>query len=998
MPTRIMPAILLGVTAALRVSSATAQQSSQTPSQLYHTAWTVREGAPASIEALAQTMDGFLWLGSGTGLFRFDGTRFELFEPPPGQSMPSANVSALFATPDSGLWVGFRFGGVSLIQRGRIQSFGQPEGVPRGTVLRFGRDAQGTIWLGTTGGLARLDGAQWHTVGPDEGLAEGAATAILQDRKGRLWISADAGVFMRAKGRARFERVAPPLNPSGVYQIYTFLQEGPDGAIWGSSDEAGLRQLAPSDHDRSGSGLTRSLEAGATLIDRSGAVWMAKPRAGAIERVWLLPLPGESRPPQAQRFEDGLSSAAVQQWLEDREGNVWAGTAGGLDRFRRAKLNRVKLNGVQENLAVAPSDAGAIWIGSRHSPLLRFDDRPTEFPEITLPIEVAWRDRAGVAWIGGPQGLWRSTGRRFAPVNLPDIGTAGIQAVTEDASGDLWISVVRRGVFRRTGDQWRLFGDRADLPHEPAIVLTTDDSGRTWFGYTSNRVAMLHRDTVRLFTARDGLNVGNVLAIQVKDRHVWVGGELGLALLAGDRFRPVRGSGGAEFRGTSGIAETPQGELWLHGAVGITRIPVGEVWRVQKDSTYQVDHERFDFRDGLEGSAQQIRPQPTLVAGTDGRLWFATTTSVAWLDPHDIQRNPLPPPVVIQRLTSGTASYPIVPGLRLPVGTSALHVEYTALSLSIPERVRFRYQLVGSDTGWQEAEGRREAFYTNLKPGPYRFRVIASNDDGVWNRTGAEVEFTIPPSFRQSRWFVAVWVALLAGLIWLGYLVRLRQVSSRLRLNYQAALIERTRIAQELHDTLLQGFTGITMQLRAIERTLGHRPEQGAKALKDVLASADTALRDARHMIWDMRAVELEGRDLAEAMQAAARLAMADSSAELRFRVEGSARRLPLSVETTALRIGREAVINAMKHAAPRVVDVRLEYGEQSLTLRVADDGSGIPPGAIVAAAAGEHLGVAGMRDRARSAGGTFEISSESGKGTVVSVLLPDRDQSRSRT
>jgi signal transduction histidine kinase/ligand-binding sensor domain-containing protein len=991
---------LLSLLAATMVASAaSAQEPTQTLSQLYHTAWTMRDGAPAGIEALAQTTDGFLWLGSGTGLFRFDGVRFEIFEAPAGQTMPSVNVSFLFATRDNGLWVGYRFGGMSLIQRGTIRSYGERDGLVPGTVLDIEQDAEGATWVATTVGLARFDEASWHTLGPREGLPVGPVTAILADRKQRIWVSADSGVFMRASGATRFERVGPSLNPSGVDKSYTtYLQGAPDGSIWGSSEESGLRQLAPSDDGRDPAVQPHPGEVSAMLIDRHGAVWLARVRNGGIERVWLHSPRGAPQRPEPQQLSAGLSSGGVICWLEDREGNVWSGTAGGLDRFRRAKLNRIELSGLEENIAVAPADSGTVWIGSRGRPLLRFGERVTEFPEVARPVEAAYRDRDGVVWIGSPHGLWRSPGGRFVPVALPDIGSAGIQAITEDAAGDLWISVVRRGVYRRTRERWVLFGDRPGLPREPAIVLTTDESGRTWFGYTANRVALLQRDSVHLYTARDGLSVGNVLAIQVRGGHVWVGGELGLAVLAGGGFRPVAGRNGDEFRGTSGIVETPDGEVWLHGAAGITRIPADEVRRLMQDSIVQVEHERLDFRDGLDGSAQQIRPQPTVITGTDGRLWFATTTQVGWLDPRAVPRNPVPPPVVIRRLMAGNRAYPIEPDLRLPVNTRALRIDYTALSLSIPERVRFRYQLVGSDTAWQDAGGRREAFYTNLGPGSYRFRVIAANEDGVWNQAGAGFDFTIPPAFTQSRWFLAVSVAALGGLIWLAYLVRMRQVAGGLRVRYQAALAERVRIAQELHDTLLQGFTGITLQLRAIERVLAQRPKESAEALKSVLASADTALRDARHMIWDMRAVELEGHDLASALESAARVTMAGSSAELLFTVHGDRRRLPLAVETTALRIGREAVLNAVKHAAPRTVEVNLEYGPRSLTLRVVDDGTGIPPGAIDAAAAGEHLGIAGMRDRAQRGGGTLDIASEPGRGTTVSASLPIREPTATST
>ena len=995
-PLRRMLVALVSATATAAGSASAqepaAQQPAQTLSQLYHTAWTMRDGAPAGIEAIAQTADGFLWLGSGTGLVRFDGVRFELFEPPAGQSMPSANVSALLATADGGLWVGYRFGGVSLIHRGTIRSYGERDGLLRGTVLHMADDS-GTVWAGTTVGLARFDGGRWHTLGPADGLPESAVTAVLADRKRRIWVSADAGVFMRASGAARFERAGPPLNPSGVDKIYTtHLAEAPDGSVWGSSEEAGLRQLAPSDDGRTVTLHSRPRDTSALLIDRSGALWLATPHRGGIERVWLDPPRGAPERAGPQRLTAGLSSQIVSRWLEDREGNVWAGTAGGVDRFRRAKLTRIELTGVRENIAMAPGDSGTVWLGTQGRHVLRLDERVTEFPEVPVPVEVAYRDRAGVVWMGGPPGLWRSAGGRFERVTLPDIGTLGIQAITEDAAGHLWISVVRRGVYRRDGERWVPFGDRPGLPREPAIVLTTDESGRTWFGYTADRVAVMQGDSVRLYTAGDGLSVGNVLAIQVRGAHVWVGGELGLAVLAGGRFRLVRGRNGAKFRGTSGIVETPEGELWLNGAGGITRMPAGEVRRVMEDSSYQVEHERLDFRDGLEGATQQIRPQPTAITGTDGRLWFATTIQLGWIDPRAVARNPVPPPVVIRRLTAGNTVYPIGPPLSLPVGTKALRIDYTALSLSIPERVRFRYQLVGSDSGWQDAGARREAFYTNLGPGGYRFRVVAANEDGVWNQEGAAFAFTIPPSFTQSRWFLAVWVAALALLAWLAYLARVQQVAGQLRVRYQAALAERTRIAQDLHDTLLQGFTGITLQLRAIERMLLQRPGESAAALKDVLASADTALRDARHQIWDMRAVELEGRDLPAALETATRQAMTASTAELVFSVRGEPRRLPLTVETTALRVGREAVLNAVHHAAPRKVEVSLEYGARSLTLRVADDGPGIPAGAIDAAAAGEHLGIAGMRDRTQRAGGTLEIASVPGRGTTVSMSLPVRD------
>ena len=986
---RVLWTVICAATVGSRVS---AQEPVRTLSQLYHTAWTTRDGAPADILALAQTVDGFLWLGTSAGLFRFDGIRFELFEPPPHQALPAGNISALLALRNGGLWVGYRLGGASLIERGSIRSYGEGDGLPPGTVWTFAADSDGTMWVGARGGLARLDQGRWHTVGPDEGFSGTQVHSILVDRTRRIWVAATDGVFARRPGAARFDRVeASPSSPGLALKAETWLAEGPDGAIWASSYDRGLRELAHSADGRpEAASWPRLLQSDPMLIDRGGAMWVST-RGPGIQRFWLHP-PRDAAPgtePQRLTRAQGLSSDAAHSLLEDREGNVWAGTGGGLDRFRRTKLARVGLPGSGGGFALAPADSGAVWIGSFDHHPVRVGAGIKEFPAVPADVEVAYRDRGGVIWLGSPVGLWRSARGGFARVRLPDVTNIGVQAITQDGADKLWISLVRQGVYRMTDGRWAPFGDKPGLPRAAAIVLTTDEAGRTWFGYTANRVAVLESETVRLYTANDGLSVGNVLAIHVRGAHVWVGGDLGLALLAGGRFRPVTGKNSLGFRGTSGIVETPDGEVWLHGAIGITRIPAVEVRRAVGDSTYQVENERLDFRDGLDGVAAQIRPQPTVIAATDGRLWFATTSDVAWLDPSAVPRNLLPPPVVIRQLTAGNKSYPITPDLELPVHTTALRIEYTALSLSIPDRVRFRYQLTGSDEGWQDVGGRREAIYTNLGPGSYRFRVIAANDDGVWNEAGAAFDFTIPPSFTQTRWFVAVWVAALGGLVWLAYLACMQQVASGLRMRYQVALAERTRIAQELHDTLLQAFTGITLQLGAIQRRLAQRGQEGAEALKDVLASADTALRDARHMIWDMRPAELEDQDLAAALETAARSAVAESPATLVFAVKGDRRRLPLSVETTALRVGSEAVLNAVTHAAPRTVRVSIEYGPRFVTVRVVDDGVGIAPGAMDAAVKGKHLGISGMRERAKRAGGALEISSERGRGTAVSVSLP---------
>ena len=379
---------------------------------------------------------------------------------------------------------------------------------------------------------------------------------------------------------------------------------------------------------------------------------------------------------------------------------------------------------------------------------------------------------------------------------------------------------------------------------------------------------------------------------------------------------------------------------------------------------------------------------PRRSQGSDGKLWFTTSSGLYWIDPRAVPTNALPPLVAIRNLVAGGKSYSVSGPLTLHERTTGVQIDFSAMGLSVPERIRFRYQLVGSDTGWQDAAGRRQAFYTNLGPGSYRFRVIAANEDGVWNETGATLAFTIPPSFIQSRWFLAIWVSGLAVAMWMLYRLRVRQVAGRLHVRYQAALDERTRIAQDLHDTLLQGFTGVSLQVVAAASRVSAPPE-AIHALRNVVQLAQQTLTDARQAIWDMRSADLEHQSLTEALEVAARSAVADNDVEICFATEGQPRRMSPELETTALRVGREAILNAVKHAMPTHVDIVLEYAPQSFLLRVKDDGRGMSSEAVDGAAASGHWGVAGMRERARRAGGDLDIVTEPGRGTTVSLRLP---------
>ncbi len=996
-------ALAAGITACALALPAVShcQNASPTLRQMFHTAWTVREGAPAEITKIVQAPDGFLFLATTTGLYRFDGVRFEAFELPSGQRLVSRSVTALEILPTGDIWTGYAFGGASRVVGGHVTDYGEADGLPRGQLKAFAVDSEGTVWAATSTGLARLVGTRWRRAAVDRAIPDTNTTALMVDRHGTLWAASFAGVYSLARGAHAFVRRSPTLGDTDN----AALAVAPDGSVWGSATVGGLTSLAAPDGGavRSVGGRRGPAQLRSVFFDSDGNAWL-----GAVGHLsWLGARPeafrnsggrparstlDAARPSEEQSMarKDGLSGDRVLALLQDREGNVWIGTEGGLDRFRATKLTAVELPDLL-GPAVANGKIDEIWIASlESSPLVMLNGavRSTIGP---ADIECAYRDPDGGVWLGGEKGLWRIADGATTRVEKPGgFADASVQAIARQGDETLWLSLVRAGVFRRRGTgAWSPFANGPEGGRLPAVTIVADGTGRTWLGYTQDRLARVSPDnSVRLFTAADGMRIGTVTAVYVRGSNVWVGGESGLMLLDGDRLLGISASDPDALRGISGIVQKAGGELWVSGAAGVVRLPEAELRRARTDTSYRVQAERFDFRDGVTGVATQIRPLPSAIEAGDGRLWFATSTSVLTIDPGHVRRNRLPPPVQIRGIEAGGRSYAASDSIRLPARTTSLQIRYTALSLTIPERVRFRYQLVGTDREWQDAGTRREAFYTNLGPGTHRFRVVAANEDGVWNDAGASINVYIPPTFVQTNAFVALCAAVVAWFVWLLLQWRQRRVTAGIRNRFEITLIERTRIAQELHDTLLQGFVGVTAQLYAVRALLHTRPADAESTLSDALANADVSLRDARQAVWELRSPVASALTLPEAL-AAVREAVSPSSAIQRCIVKGAARPLPRATELAALRIARECIVNAMKHADADTVSIELRYESSQLVLVVSDDGCGFAPETESAARQTGHWGIVGMRERAADAGGSLVVDSVRGKGTRITLTLP---------
>lgn len=960
--------------------------------QLYHTAWTAADGAPTGVEFLAQTSDGYLWLAAAAGLFRFDGIRFEHIDGVRGQRLPSSNILTLFAPRSGGLWIGYRFGGATFIKDGKVTNYAEPEGLAGGSLTRFAQGSSGVVWANTGRGLKRFDGAFWADVRETFNLPSEYVKSVRVARDETVWIVVGHTVMTLRPGQPVF--VATDIQTS---EAETDFVEAADGTLWLTDASLGARAVyVPGGETRLRQDWTAIRDARGEplwgkLIDRDGTLWMSS--ASGIHRLkdvarLLDPASRADSTRDAFSGVDGLTAPFAATFLEDREGNVWIGTAGGLDRFRESRLTRVELPRAADGFAIAAGDNGAMLVGIDASDGAFQATVPSAVDAVPGPHHVtcAYRDDDGVVWFGGRGVVWHSSGSRWISIDLPvDRANADyhpVQAIAKDRSGGLWVSTVRGGVHRFIDGQWSRFSD-------PSLSLAAGKDGRVWLGYPKNRIQVVDVDTnvEREVSLAEGLDLGNIMSMLPGAQDAWVGGELGLARFDGSRFHAVTRRGGGQLPGVSGIVATPEGDLWLNTSEGALKIAAEEVRRLAADPRYSIQYEVFDFLDGMPGAPTAIRPLPTIAADTDGRLWFATSNGIVWLDPQHLKHNALAPNVEVQSIVAHGTRYQPAAALQLPIRTRNLQISYAALSLSIPERVRFRYQL-GAGEAWQDAGGRRTAFFTNLGPGDYTFRVAAANEDGVWNETGASIEFTIPPAFYQTRWFYALCVLAFLGTLTLVYRVRVHQVAAQVRGRLEARLAERERIARDLHDTLLQGMQGLIWRFQAAADRIPQN-EPARQLLEQSLDRADKLLGESRDKVKDLRPTGSDTSDLAKALAAEGEQFAQFHEALFKASVEGASRDLHPIVREEGFLIGREALSNAFRHARARNIEAEVSYGDSALHIRIRDDGLGISPSVLDAGGTPGHFGLLGMRERAKKLGAHLEVWSKPGAGTEVDLRVP---------
>jgi signal transduction histidine kinase/ligand-binding sensor domain-containing protein len=954
-----------------------AQAFDRTIQQYVHTAWGDKEGAPSGTLALAQTTDGYLWIGAVDGLYQFDGISFNRYRP--------GLVYALLARPNGDLWIGLN-AAITLLRNGKETTYSGREGVPNGKVAGFAADAEGTIWVATNVGLARFEGDRWIQVGADWNFPGKFAMGMCLDRNGTLWVATDRSVVFLPRGSHKFQPTG--LSTGQVWQIV----QAPNGKLWMAETGRSVRpvplgsDLKPSDKTEIGAGSI------GILFDPGGALWISTigwgmHRVRHPEGLGAHKYLGGSEEVEAFTTKDGLTDDMVTAVLEDSEGNVWAGTNNGLDCFRKGVMAPYIPPFPLTQPVLAASDDGDMWV-STNERLIRVRSSGKATVSSTDLYLSAYRDQHGVIWWPGVGSVYRMKDGHTTRIPSKKIKApfAEDPVVTESHDGTLWAATQYDGIFYLQNDVWQRFDTPPEVAKLAPTAAFTDWMGRVWFGFQGGgAIVTLYQGKLTVLAANGQSPVGSIVtSIQGRGQHIWIGGWK-LVYFDGRNFQEVIPSDIAAFK-VWGIAETSDGGLWLAENRGVVHIPSIEIKKFLEQYSYRVQYELFDSADGLPGSFHDAAARSREVEGSDGRLWFAATKGVAWLDPTSISKNALPPPVSIRSVDADGKRYMPEASLVLPPRSANFKIAYTALSLSVPSRVRFRYKLEVVDSDWQEAGGRREAFYTKLAPSKYRFRVIACNNDGVWNEQGATLDFSVAPAWFQTMWFRVLYIA--AAMLMMGalYRLRVRQIHKSLSARFDERLAERTRMARELHDTFLQTLQGSKLVAEdALENSSD--PTRMRRAMEQLSVWLEQAVQEGRAALNSLRTSTTQRNDLAEAFRRAAEECRMQRPMEVSFSVSGDSKEMHPVVRDEIYRVGYEAIRNACTHSKGSRLEVELKYGHD-LAVIVRDNGIGIDP-AVAKQGKDGHYGLQGMQERAARVGGKLTVTNSGHSGTQITVVVP---------
>lgn len=981
----LLLSLILGCAACAKVSAGISDDMS-------HRRWTANDQGPSAVGALAQTADGYLWLGTHDSLYRFDGFEFEKFVSAGDETL--GVVSALLSTA-AGLWVGLRSGGARLISPGGELQPVEP-GLPGGVVYSMAEDQQGHVWVAADDGLARRDETGWHILGKAAGFTERHARAVHVDDSGYVWAASEENLYMLPPGASAFIQLATSS------QSISKIASSPAGEIW-ITDRARDRLLRLKRSGHADLEFVEEIPAPRTVsivMGHHGGAWLGTLNAG----VQHLAAGQRAGPAEGQaaisryRLRDGLSSDRVLAQLIDRDGSLWVGTNAGLDQFTRKTQHPLVLSGSAGGHALAGSDDGALWIGADSGRLVRLQSGRRHSFELNMPITALVNSQHGLL-IGGHEGIFSLSDDgpvliAALPVESPR--EAAVRAMTVGRNGDLWVSINRAGLFVWTDQQWRRVEPVSDAERQVMpVVASRDLTGTLWFGYRDNLLVSVDGQNTERWGEQQGLDIGHVTAMLHLPGRTWVGGQHGLAYLQDGRFHRLDLPAAGPFENIYGLVAVPAAsdadesasDLWIHSRSGIFRLPAGEIERVIAggDTLLYSSH---DYIGRLPMDPYKVLPVPTAVYTEDGALWFATEKGVVRVDPAKTRALARPSVVTIRSLTADGIDLPVSAAqVRLSAAPHKLTFGYSAVNLAAPEVMRFQYRLIGHDSEWIDARRSRQATFSHLRPGDYRFEVRALGNNGVHDFPAAALALSIPQVFYlRPAFLMGVSLTVLALVFWM-FRAYTRREKAILRTRLEERFQERERIARELHDTLLQSVQGMMLSFQAVADSLP-KGSHARHSMALALDRAEEVIAEGRDRIMGLRGQMAPTEDLLVAFQALKLEVGLPGTATYRVCNEGEPLALESSVRDAFYQVGREAVSNSLRHARATQVSVTFLYAPGKFEMRVVDDGVGIDPLYQRIRGRPEHGGLRGMYERAERIGATLSIISGVGSGTQISLSL----------
>ncbi len=965
--------VLIGAT--LLARGAEALDPTRTLTQYVHRIWQTQQGLPqASIYALIQTADGRLWLGTQTGLVQFDGVRFTTVDEETGVAMPSVWVTALVEDQQHALWVGTDASGVFRVFQGAVTRYTSDNGLPSDSITCLFMDRAGRVWACTTDGLAIWNGVRFDRFTEPSVHALHNVSAACEDADRRIWVAHD---------RDRLDTWSPPhfveqpvaISKSGAIRA---IMCGRSGAVWVGTTE-GLIEVA-GDHQRRLTASDGLADTSVFTVTESQTGDILVGTTNGFSRV-------RGNEVDSFRSQDGLSQSAVYALYEDREGTLWVATGHGLNQFLDGRaMPYTTSEGLPTNNTgpIVQDSRGTIWVGTLGAGLARFENH--RFATLTThnglasnTIVALAAEAPGRLWVGTDRGLNHITdGRVDRTLTTTDgLPSDAIVALWVDTAGTLWIGTAR-GAASYHGRV-----ERVAAGSPPIVAFGGDQMGRVYLAPKGAALQVYERGHVS--TVDDSQPaLRNVDAIYTDhDGVVWLG-TAGDGLLALDHGRIARYSvrDGLFDNSIYAILGDGFGRLWMACSKGIFSVDRAQLRRFATGQLHRLVSTPYSPTDVLRTIECKPGVQPAASTTADGLLWFSTTRGLLVLDSHNADRHFEPPPAALEEITVNGAR---IPGGRvgaLPPGQNNVAFRYTGLSLVVPARITFKYKLEGFDAGWVDAGTRREAFYTNLPPGRFQFRVAACNLENECREAPNATAFSVEPRYYQRAWFIPLCLvgAVVAGLV--GFRLHTR----RLQGQFALILAERSRIARELHDTLIQGFSGITMAMQALAAKLPGGDDR--QTLEQIVADAGTSLREARLSLSGLRRRPESASDFADAIAQTTRQLTDAKGIRLKLNVGDWTGSLSPDVEYNLLRIAQEAVLNAVKHSGTRTLLVALEQTATRVRLLVQDNGSGFAGDREPEAG---HFGLLGMRERAAHIGAELRLNSAPGHGTAVLVSMDNK-------